>query len=50
VRSYPQRSGIGQLYKRKDFGAEHITVVLKHLQEGLIERYADHPVPIEIIP
>lgn len=45
----PQRHDIGRLYKRKDFGPEHVAEVFRRLDEGLIPRYCEHPIGVEIV-
>ncbi len=51
LQSVPQPTGVGRLYKRKDFGAQEVAVVFQKLQDGLIEQYLMQlPPSPDIIP
>jgi hypothetical protein len=50
LRYHMQVRDKGKLYKRKDFSAQHVTAVLRKLDDGLIERYVQRPVEVDIIP
>lgn len=49
VKSFPQVKGVGRLYKRKDFSAQDVKVVLEKVDKGLIEAYAKNPIKVELI-
>lgn len=50
ITAFDQDLTKGKLFLRKNFNADHIKVVNKHLAEGLIENYVQSPREVEIIP
>ena len=45
VTSHRQPTDIGRLYRRADFGPEHVRAVFKGIEDGMIEEYAAAPPP-----